>query len=149
MNYKTEDDVLALVEKFEDGTISRDAWGHPEHLVVAFYYVSHNDFETALAKMRGGIFNLLRAFGVDLSKEMPYHETMTVFWIRTVYDFAKSANGHSLESKIGEMIEKFDKNYPLKFYTRELLFSDEARERFVEGDLPVSWPVDADEKTGA
>ncbi len=34
-----------------------------------------------------------------------------------------------------KFFEKFDKDYPLKFYSRELLFSEEARKNFVECDL--------------
>lgn len=33
------------------------------------------------------------------------------------------------------MIEKFAKDYQMKFYSRELLFSDEARKDFVEADI--------------
>ena len=54
---------------FEDATIARDVWTHREHLVVALYYLSHNDFETAYKKMKDGLFNLLtKGFGVDLEK---------------------------------------------------------------------------------
>jgi len=135
MRYKTENEIRGIVKSFEDGTIPRDAWKHAEHLTVALYYLSHHDPETAYAKMRNGIFNLLKAFEVDLKKEMPYHETMTVFWMRAVADFAASKNGASLLEKTNELVAKFDKDYPLKFYSRELLFSDEARAKFVEGDL--------------
>ena len=124
-----------MIEGFENGTISRSDWGHPAHLIVAFHYASNNDFETALGKMRRGIFNLLKAFNVDLRKEMPYHETMTVFWMRTIFEFAQSRNGDSRVIACAEMIKSFDKNYPLEFYSRELLFSEEARKRFVAGDL--------------
>ncbi len=135
MKYETEEKITAVVKSFEDGTISREDWRHAEHLTVALYYLSHHDFETALLKMRGGIFNLLKSFGVDLSKEMPYHETMTVFWMRTADDFRKSKNGASMVRICNELIENFDKNYPLRFYTRELLFSEKARAEFVEADL--------------
>jgi hypothetical protein len=135
MKYTTETELLTVVESFENGTILREDWGHPEHLIVAFHYATDNDFETAITKMRSGIINLLKAFEVDLSKEMPYHETMTVFWMRTVFDFANSKKGCSIVETCDEMIEKFDKNYPLKFYSREFLFSDEARKNFVTGDL--------------
>lgn len=135
MNYKSDEEISAVVRGFETGTISRADWRHTEHLTVALYYVSKHDYETALVKMRGGIFNLLKAFEVDFSKEMPYHETLTIFWLKTVEDFAKSHSGESLVNVRNELIEKFDKDYPLKFYSREFLFSDEARARFVEGDL--------------
>ncbi len=134
--YKTENEIVSLVESFENGTISESDWRHAEHLVTALFYLSNHDFETALTKMRGGIFNLLKSFGVDLSKEMEgYHETLTVFWMRTVDDFRKSKNGSPMPEISNELIRNFDKNYPLRFYSRELLFSDEARARFVETDL--------------
>ena len=96
MKYKTENELIKIVESFENGTISRDVWGHAEHLIVANHYLSENDFDAAYRKMRDGIFNLLRSFKIDLEKEMPYHETMTVFWMRTVEDFRRSKNGCSI-----------------------------------------------------
>ena len=133
--YKTKEDILRVVRGFETGTISRDEWKHAEHLIVALYYHSHHDFDTSLTKMRNGIFNLLKSFEVDLTKEMPYHETLTVFWMQTVADFARTKNGASMPEICNELIEKYDKDYPLKFYSREHLFSEEARKNFVEGDL--------------
>jgi hypothetical protein len=133
--YTSEKDILNLLEQFESGTVPREDWGHPEHLIVALCYVTANDAETALAKMRSGIFNLLRSFKIDLSKEMPYHETLTVFWIRTIAEFAERTGGKSLVEKASELVAAYDKNYPLNFYSRELLFSEEARANFVDGDL--------------
>lgn len=133
--YENENEIRSLVKAFETGTISEKDWRHAEHLVTALFYLSNHDFETALAKMRGGIFNLLKSFGVDLSKEMPYHETLTIFWMRTVEDFKKSKNGASMPEICNELTVKFDKDYPLRFYSRELLFSDKARAEFVEADL--------------
>ena len=134
--YREEADVLRLVRSFEAATISRDEWKHAEHLIVAMYYLSHHDLDTAAGMMKSGILNLLKnGFGVDLAKEMPYHETLTIFWMRTVADFLRSTKGASLPEKIGELTATYDKDYPLRFYSREFLFSDEARNAFVEGDL--------------
>ena len=138
IRYSSEKDVLDLVAAFESGTIAHDKWKHAEHLTVGLYYLSRYDLETAITKMRTGIFNLLRSFGIDLSKEMPYHETLTVFWMRTIAEFNASKNGASLAEKANELVEEYDKDYPLKFYSREFLFSDEARAGFVEGDLDRS-----------
>ena len=136
--YDTENEIEALVAAFESGTIARDEWRHAEHLVVALYYVAHHDFAAACAKMRGGIFNLLRAFGVDLDVEMPYHETLTMFWMRAVADFRYTRAARPLHEICAEMIGLFDKDYPLRFYSRERLFSDEARARLIEADLKQS-----------
>lgn len=133
--YETEKEITDVVRLFETAAISRTDWKHAEHLTVALHYLSNHDFEAAYKKMRDGIFNLLRAFEVDLSKEMPYHETLTIFWLKAVDDFRKISNGYSKVELYNKMTEELDKDFPLKFYTRELLFSDEARAKFVEPDL--------------
>ena len=134
--YKHESEVIELVRSFEDATVSRDVWKHAEHLVVALYYLTLHDLDTAYAKMKSGILNLLvKGFDVDLTKEMPYHETVTLFWMRVVAEYNAAKNGASLLEKANDVAYKWDKDYPLKFYSRELLFSDEARARFVEPDI--------------
>ena len=135
MRYKDEKEIAEVVRTFEDATIGRDAWKHAEHLTVALHYLSLYDIETATEKMRSGIFKLLAAFGVDLTKEMPYHETLTIFWMRAVAEFNTSKNGAAMLDKANELVTTYDKDYPLKFYSREYLFSAEARAAFVEGDL--------------
>lgn len=132
--YDSEKEILEVIRAFENCTIARSDWRHAEHLTVALYYASHHDFDVALGKMRGGILNLLRSFGVELTKEMPYHETLTVFWMRTVFDFAASKNGASFVDKANDLVAAYDKDYPMRFYSREFLFSDEARAAFVEPD---------------
>lgn len=135
MRYTTETEISNVIESFEKATISRENWRHLEHMIVANHYLSENDFDAAYKKMRDGIFKLLGAFGVDLHKEMPYHETLTMFWMKTVNDFRKTKNDCSLVEICCAMEEKFDKDYPLKFYSRERLFSDEARAGFVAPDI--------------
>lgn len=130
--YENEKEIYALLRSFEDATIARDDWKHAEHLVVALCYLESNDLDTATTRMRSGILNLLeKGFGVDLSKELPYHETITVFWMRTAYAFSLMHKEFSLVEKANTLCERFDKEYPLKFYSRELLFSDRARTEYV------------------
>lgn len=120
MKYKVEAEILTVVSCFENGSIPRENWKHAEHLTVALYYILNSkSLSDACDKMRGGIFNLLKSFQIDLSKDMPYHETLTVFWIRTIADFTKSENDASIVEICNALIENFDKDYPLKFYSRE------------------------------
>ena len=136
--YANESEVLELVRSFEEATIAHDDWKHAEHLVVALYYLTRHDLDSAYGKMRSGILNLLEhGFKVDLTKEMPYHETITLFWMRTVAEYNISKNGASLLKKANEVAYKWDKDYPLRFYSRESLFSDDARAKFVKPDLII------------
>jgi hypothetical protein len=133
--YGHEHEIFNLVRSFEEAIIPHSDWKHAEHLVVALYYVVHHDLDTAYTRMRSGILNLLEnGFKVDLKKEMPYHETITIFWMRTVANYNAAKKGASLLEKANEVAYKWDKDFPLKFYSRELLFSEEARRRFVEPD---------------
>ena len=131
--YRDEHEIFELLRSFENATVSRDEWKHAEHLVVALCYLEEHDLAAATDKMRAGIMNLLTTgFGVDLSKDMPYHETLTVFWMRTVYAYSLMHKEKSLIEKANGLIESFDKDHPLNFYTRDRLFSDEARAAFIE-----------------
>lgn len=143
VKYKSESEIHALVRSFEEATMAQSDFKHAEHLVVALYYVTHHDLETATSKMRDGIFKLLReAFAIDLTKDMPYHETLTVFWMRIVDRFNSSRNGETLIDKANELVAAYDKDYPLKFYSREYLFSTEARTAYVQPDRKDTdrWP---------
>lgn len=133
--FNNESEIYDLLESFETGTISRDDWRHAEHLVVALCYLRTETLDGATAKMRAGLFNLLRAFGVDLEKEMPYHETITVFWMRTAYAYMLMNGSLSFVEMANGLCELYDKDHPLKFYSRELLFSDRARAEYLEPDI--------------
>ncbi|MDI1241391.1 MAG: hypothetical protein PSX80_05670 [bacterium] len=133
--YENEEEIYELLTSFETGTIARDKWKHAEHLVVALCYLREAPLDAATAKMREGIFNLLKAFGVDLEKEMPYHETLTVFWMRTAYAYILMNENLSFVEKANGLCELYDKDHPLTYYSRELLFSDRARAEYVEPDL--------------
>ena len=133
--YNNEEEIHELLRSFEAGTIARDKWKHAEHLVVALCYLREDTLLGATAKMRAGIFNLLKAFGVDLEKEMPYHETITVFWMRTAYAYMLMNENLSFVEKANGLCALYDKDHPLKYYSRELLFSDLARAELVEPDI--------------
>jgi hypothetical protein len=135
MRYKTENEILEIINLFESAKLTHENWRHAEHLIMAMHYALHNDFDQTLNKMRNGILKLNDFHGVVTTNERGYHETLTVIWTRAVFDYVKANPNKHLLELANEIIETFDKNYPLKFYSRESLFSVEARYGFVEADL--------------
>ena len=130
-------EIVALVRAFETGTLARSEWRHREHLTVALWYLLHYEFDAALDLMRANILNFLKATGVDLMREMPYHETLTVFWMRRVAEECSrtQATELTLVALFNRVVENCaDKDLPLKHYTRKHLFSDEARANYVAPD---------------
>ncbi|HUF04448.1 MAG TPA: hypothetical protein VMM38_09770 [Aridibacter sp.] len=141
MKYATENELLDVLGQFESGTILRDEWGHPEHLIVAYFYCSEGGADAAYPRMKNGILKLLEAFGIDKRKEMPYHETMTMFWIRTIGRFVETHPDLDPLEGCAALIASFGRDYPLEFYSSELLYSDRARAEFVEPDIkPFKMP---------
>lgn len=137
MSYDTEDEILSVIEKFETATLPHENWRHADHLLMAMHYSLNNNFENALNKMRSGILRLNESHGVVTTNERGYHETLTVIWTRAVFDYVKANPIKDLVKLANEIISKFDKNYPLKFYSRERLFSIEARYNYIEPEFAI------------
>lgn len=138
MIYKTDDDVKRLVERFENCSVSANEWTHAAHLTAALWYYLHEpDLEAATAKMRDGILKLNAAHGTPNTPTRGYHETLTIFWMRTVGDFlAKIKERSSVAELANKLVETCgDSGLPLKFYSRDVLFSPAARAKYIEPDL--------------
>ena len=105
-------DDAAFIRAFENGEIAPQDFHHADHLRLALaYLVSSASIDEATTRMAGG----LRAFARAAGKEEKYHYTLTVAWVRLV-------------------ARLLDQQLPLAYYTRDRLFSDEARARWVEPD---------------
>lgn len=135
MIYTKNEEIIELARKFEDCSLPKEEWTHAAHLTAALWYCLHHDVETVIAKMREGILKLNEAHGTPNTETRGYHETLTVFWTTTVWNYANDAGEISLVALANGLVKKFDSKFPLKFYSRERLFSVEARKNFVEADL--------------
>ena len=106
---------------------------HRAHLRLAYVYLADNDTESAYQLMRDALQRFLTHHGIDLSK---YHDTMTRAWILAVRHFmAATPDAASADDFIAQHPEMLDANIMMTHYSAELLFSDEARAKFVEPDL--------------
>jgi hypothetical protein len=128
--FKTDDEIRSLVESFEVCSIHPSEFRHYQHLTVALWYVWFLPYDEAVAKMTGGIRRLAKAYG-----KMGYHETITLFWLRIVSDFA-SDRADSLSATANRLIEKYNnKDLILEYYSSELLASEKAKAEWIEPDL--------------
>lgn len=137
MRFNDEKEIRDLIERFESCAVSANEWTHGAHLAAALWYVSRFDFETAIEKMRGGIFKLNLAHNTPNTPTRGYHETLTIFWLRLTAQFSRRRDDNESENELfNRFIETHaDSSIPLQFYRRETLFSVEARSKFVEPDL--------------
>lgn len=140
--YKTESDIHSLVRAFEERTLPKSEWTHEAHLTVALYYCFHHPFGTAKNLMRDGIHWLNDSHGTPNTDDSGYHETLTVFWLRAVSDFLKENREiRNLAALANKLVVTFENSkLPMKYYSRELLFSPNARHNYVEPDLGALSP---------
>ena len=107
-------------------------FNHHAHLRLAYIYLTEHDTETAYHLMREALQSFLKYNGVDLSK---YHETMTRAWILAVRHFMEAtSSAESADSFIEQNPDMLDAKIMMTHYSAEVIFSDEARARFVEPD---------------
>ena len=119
--------------EFEACRFSPAEFNHRAHLRLAYVYLTEHDTDTARQLMQNALLNFLRHHGIDVSK---YHETMTRAWIMAVRHFMEiSPAAESSESFIEHNPRMLDAQIMLTHYSAEVLFSAEARARFVEPNV--------------
>lgn len=129
----TADELEAFVRSFEACAVPRQDWTHQKHLLVALWYQFHYPRETATRRIRAGIRRYNESFG----NLVGYHETITLAWVDVIDHFlATRSNANSIAQLAAELLAECGaSDYLLRYYSRELLFSDDARKRFVPPDI--------------
>jgi hypothetical protein len=135
--FRTSEEMFELLRRFEDCTLPREGWTHAAHLTVALWHLLQYDWPEAVARVRAGIKRYNAAHGIRTTPTGGYHETLTIFWLRAVraYLDAERNEARALVHLANELAATHDKGLPLSYYTRDRLFSPEARAAWVEPDL--------------
>lgn len=121
----------AFARAFEAGDVLPAQFGHRAHLRVAWVYLREApSVAAAVDHMRSAI----RRFAAAADASRKYHETLTVLWMRLLADVRSQGASGELADVLHAYPDLADKDLPLRFYTRERLFGDEARAGWVEPD---------------
>lgn len=126
----TDAEILTLVDRLERCLLKKDEFHHRDHLAVAAAYLYAGDLQSALERMRASLTRFAAHHGVNGL----YHETLTQFWLLQV------AQRIDRQMELGECVRRIqetlaDRDLPLKYYSRELLNSADARMKWIEPDL--------------
>jgi hypothetical protein len=138
MNYKSEEEIYLLVKRFEEKTLPKEEWTHRAHLTVAMTYLWQHTPDEAIIFLRNDIISYNLSVGVPNNPSRGYHDTMTVFWVWVLmmYRVQFCQNYNFIESVNAFMISPYaSTDFPMKYYSKELVTSVRARARFVEPDL--------------
>jgi hypothetical protein len=118
---------------FEACSLQEAEFGHRQHLRLAYICLSLHPFDGALLRVEGGLHRFLSHLGAPPET---YNQTLTRAWLLAVQHFMDSAGPcASFDQFIGASAPLLDVRIMETHYTRERLWSDEARTRFIEPDL--------------
>jgi hypothetical protein len=136
MNEYSEPQLNEIVNGFLDRTLDKSLWTHQAHIIVAIWHLMKFDREDALCRLRSGIISYNLSKGGENTGQDGYHETMTIFWWDIIDQFLDRHPGDSYAEACDTFLQSpmADKNFPFKYYSKEVLFSPSARSRFVNPD---------------
>ncbi len=132
-------DATQTVEQFEAATLPVWAWTHEAHLIYSLSLLSRFSIENAPAEMKKRLLSYNEASGKINSDTSGYHETVTFFWLKAVWE-RLSVDGKidfdqaTLDALLSS-IDLANRNLFLNAYSEELILSVEARRKYVEPDL--------------
>lgn len=124
-------DVQLLIQQFEDCSLPKEAWTHSAHFVMAAWYCTRLPLPQALNRIRNGI----RTYNECVNPgSAGYHETITVFYTRTIASYLLTAGiseltDHTLPVFLQQPF--FAKDYLAKYYSPGVLNSATARSTWV------------------
>lgn len=125
---------LGFLARFEDCSLPEAEWTHLAHIRVAWVCLQLDEADAALERIREGI---LRYNSEVLRRRHRYHDTVTIAFTRIIASRMEPGESWTaFAARIGDLL---DQQSPvlLGYYSGERLFSDLARQRFVEPDLAV------------
>jgi hypothetical protein len=123
----------ALWSAFQDRSLGSAQWTHAAHLRIAWLHLARYELDEAHLRMRVGIIRLNLAHELVETEVRGYHETLTRVWLVLVR--AERRRLPHADSASFLEAHGVDRNVPLRFYSRERLFSVAARAVFVPPDL--------------
>ena len=132
----------AEVEHIGEGllarTLPRAVWTHEAHLAATTYLLLKRSDVDVDAELPGIIRRYNESVGGVNSDSEGYHETITRVFLHGVRLFlAEADTTDPLHDLVNELLlsPTGRRDWPLRFYSPERLFSVEARRRFIEPDL--------------
>ncbi len=130
-------DIETFVRQFETCTLPKPRWTHQAHLLVGLWYLSRHAIAEALDIVRERIRAYNVAVGTANTDNSGYHETLTRLYLYAIAEHKERNSGESLPHSLALLLETplARSDWPLQFYSRERLFSVQARNEWIEPDL--------------
>jgi hypothetical protein len=136
--FRSDAEIEHIGEGLVARTLPRAEWTHEAHLGATTYLLLKRRDIDLDNELPGIIRRYNESVGGVNSDSEGYHETITRVFLHGVRLFLAEADAQEpLHELVNELLlsPMGRRDWPLRFYSRELLFSVEARREFVPPDL--------------
>ena len=132
-----DEDIRALGNGLLARTLPREAWTHEAHLGACLWLLSERPDIDVDAEIAGLIRRFNESVGGVNDDHGGYHDSITRAYVAGVRLFLRETAETELAARANALLlsDVGRRDWPLRFYSRELLFSVPARRGFVEPDL--------------
>jgi hypothetical protein len=136
--FTTDAEITRVGEGLLAANLPREDWTHEAHIAATTYLLLKRPDVDLDSELPGLIRRYNESVGGVNSDDEGYHETITRLFLHGVRLFLSEADpDEPLHELVNELLlsPMGRRDWPLRFYSRERLFSVEARRNFVEPDL--------------
>jgi hypothetical protein len=130
---RTPEQIEQLVQAVESCALAPAEFDHHAHMTVALWYLAHLPATAAADAMRATI----QRFAACQEQHQLYHETITLFWMRLLGHYLSMASPQEplADTTYRAIVELGSMQPVFRHYSRERVFSEQARREWVAPDL--------------
>ena len=135
--FARDDEIRALGEGLLACALPREAWTHEAHLGACLWLLTERPDVDIDAEIATIIRRFNESVGGVNDDHGGYHDSITRAYVEGVRLFLSTTAETELAARVNALLrsDMGRRDWPLRFYSRELLFSVPARRAFVEPDL--------------
>ena len=136
-HFANDGEVCHVGEGLLARTLPREAWTHEAHLAATIYLLTRRSDIDLDVELPGIIRRYNESVGGVNDDTQGYHETITRTFLHGARLFLSEARA---DEALADLVNQYihspmgRRDWPLRFYSRERLFSVEARRTFVAPD---------------
>jgi hypothetical protein len=132
-----DDAIRDAGTRFLARTLAKPEWTHEAHIATTCWLIIERGDIAPERELPDLIRRYNESVGGVNSDTEGYHETITQVFIRTLRRVLAKSEGQGLAERVNAVLlsPEGGRDWPLHFYSRELLFSKEARLGWLEPDL--------------
>jgi len=149
--WRSADAIRRVGKGFLACTLPKTEWTHEAHISTTCWLILERPPINPERDLPAFIRRYNESVGGVNSDTEGYHETITQVFIRTLRRTLAESEGQGLAKRVNAVLlaPEGRRDWPLRFYSRELLFSKTARLGWVEPDLARLPPLSEDREQGS